>query len=151
MPSASPVFVDTHVLVYSEDQADPAKHRAARDWLTALWSRRCGRVSTQVLDEFYVVTTHKLKPAMHMGDARAEVRRYQRWQPWVVDQATVETAWGIEARFNVRFWDALMLAAAQHQGCHLMLTEDLQHGQMVDGVRIINPFLVGPDTLDTAA
>jgi predicted nucleic acid-binding protein len=101
-----------------------------------------------VLNEFYVVVTHKLKPAMPVGDARAEVRRYQRWQPWVVDQATVETAWGIEARFNIHYWDALMLAAAQHQGCKLMLTEDLQHGQMVDGVRIVNPFVVDPEILD---
>ena len=149
MPSVSTVFVDTNVLVYGEDRSDPAKHLAARDWLGVLWMRRCGRVSTQVLNEFYVVTTHKLKPAMALGDARAEVRRYQRWQPWVVDHATVETAWAIEARFNVHYWDALMLAAAQQQGCHIMLTEDLQHGQLVDGLRIVNPFLVGPDFLDS--
>ena len=87
---------------------------------------------------------------MDMGDARAEVRRYQRWQPWVVDHATVETAWSIEARFNVHYWDALMLAAAQQQGCQFMLTEDLQHGQLVDGLRIVNPFLTAPDFLDTS-
>lgn len=149
MQSALTVFVDTNVLVYSEDRSDLAKHQQARDWLTVLWMRRCGRVSTQVLNEFYVVTTRKLKPAMPEGDARAEVRRYQRWQPWVVDHATVETAWGLEARFNVHYWDALMLAAAQQQGCQFMLTEDLQHGQMVDGLRIVNPFLVEPEFLDT--
>ena len=150
MPSASAVFVDTNVLVYGEDRSDPIKHQAARNWLGVLWMRRCGRLSTQVLNEFYVVTTHKLKPAMDMGDARAEVRRYQRWQPWVVDHATVETAWSIEARFNVHHWDALMLAAAQQQGCQFMLTEDLQHGQLVDGLRIVNPFLTAPDFLDTS-
>ncbi len=148
MQSALSVFVDTNVLVYSEDRSDVAKYRAARNWLTVLWQRRCGRLSSQVLNEFYVLTTRKLKPAMPEGDARAEVRRYQRWQPWLVDHATVETAWGIEARFNVHYWDALMLAAAQHQGCRFMLTEDLQHGQTVDGVRIVNPFVVDPEILD---
>jgi predicted nucleic acid-binding protein len=151
MPSDSTVFVDTNVLLYSEDAADPVKHRAARDWLRALWLRRRGRVSTQVLNEFYVNATRKLKPAMPSGDARAEVRRYQRWQPWVVDHATVETAWAIESRFRLNYWDALMVAAAQQQGCTLLLTEDLQHDQQVDSVRIVNPFLVGPELLDAAA
>lgn len=151
MPSASTVFVDTNVLLYGEDAADPAKHLAARAWLRALWVGRCGRVSTQVLNEFYVNATRKLKPAMPPGDARAEVRRYQRWQPWVVDQATVETAWALESRFLLNYWDALMVAAAQQQGCTLLLTEDLQHDQQIDSVRIVNPFVVGPELLDAAA
>mgnify|MGYP000355444616 CR=1 FL=1 len=90
MPSDLIVFVDTNVLVYAEDRAHLAKHGVARGWLRALWLRRTGRVSTQVLNEFYNVATRKLQPAMPAGDARAEVRRYQRWQPWTVDHATVE-------------------------------------------------------------
>ena len=151
MPSASTVFVDTNVLLYGEDLADAAKHRAARAWLRELWTRRCGRLSTQVLNEFYVNATRKLKPAMPAGDARAEVRRYQRWQPWVVDHATVETAWALESRFALSYWDALMVSAAQQLGCTLLLTEDLQHGQQIDGVRIVNPFIEGPETLGAAA
>lgn len=150
MPSASTVFVDTNVLLYSEDLADAAKHRAARLWLRALWERRCGRLSTQVLHEFYVNATRKLQPPMPQGDARAEVRRYQRWQPWLVDHATVEAAWSVEARFGVHYWDALVVAAAQQQGCSHLLTEDMQHDQLIDGVRIVNPFLTGPEILDTA-
>lgn len=151
MPSASTVFVDTNVLLYAEDRAHPDKHRAARDWLRALWLRRCGRLSAQVLNEFYVNATRKITPSMPVGDARAEVRRYQRWQPWGVDHATVEAAWSVESRFGLHYWDALMVAAAQQQGCDFLLTEDLQHDQMIDGVRIVNPFLVGPDLLDAPA
>jgi predicted nucleic acid-binding protein len=151
MPSASTVFVDTNVLLYGEDRAHATKHQVARSWLRALWTSRRGRLSTQVLNEFYVNATRKLRPAMPAGDARAEVRRYQRWQPWVVDQATVETAWAVESRCGLRYWDALMVAAALHQGCTLLLTEDLQHGQQIDGVRIVNPFLEGPEILDAAA
>lgn len=149
MPSASTVFVDTNVLLYAEDQADAAKHRSALDWLRELWLRRCGRLSTQVLHEFYVNATRKLHPAMSAGDARAEVRRYQRWRPWLVDQATVETAWALESRFALNYWDALMAAAAQQQGCAVLLTEDLQHDQRIDGLRIVNPFLAGPEMLDS--
>jgi predicted nucleic acid-binding protein len=151
MPSDLTVFVDTNVLLYSEDLADAGKHRAARDWLRALWLRRCGRLSTQVLHEFYVNATRKLRPAMPAGDARAEVRRYQRWQPWLVDHATVETAWALESRYALSYWDALVAAAAQQQGCALLLTEDLQHGQIIEGMRIVNPFLAGPELLETPA
>jgi len=142
------VFVDTNVLIYSEDGADRAKQARAIEWLQALWTRRCGRLSTQVLNEFYVNATKKLRPSMPPGDARAEVRRYQRWQPWVLDHATVETAWAMESRFGFSYWDSLIVASAKGQGCAYLLTEDLQHEQVIDKLQIINPFLVGPDILD---
>lgn len=149
MPSDSTVFVDTNVLLYGEDAADAAKQSAAIAWLKTLWQRRCGRMSAQVLHEFYVNATRKIVPPMPQGDARAEVRRYQRWQPWVSDQATVETAWAIESRYRLSYWDALIVASAQAQGCRYLLTEDMQHEQRIDSVQIINPFLVGPSLLDT--
>lgn len=142
------VFVDTNVLIYSEDGAHPQKQAQAVDWLAELWRRRCGRVSTQVLSEFYVNVTRKIKPAMPSGDARAEVRRYQRWQPWPIDHVTVESAWAIESRFGLSYWDALIVAAARQLGCRFLLSEDMQHEQHIDSVQIINPFLVGPALLD---
>lgn len=151
MPSGSTVFVDTNVLVYAEDRAHADKHRAARQWLRELWVRRLGRLSTQVLNEFYVTVTRKLAPSMPAGDARAEVRRFQHWQPWLVDHATIEAAWAVETRFGLHFWDALMVASAQQQGCRWLLTEDLQHDQRFDTVRVINPFIAGPELLDAAA
>lgn len=145
------VFVDSHVILRSEDGSDPIKQARAIEWLQALWVRRCGRVSTQVLNEFYVNATRKLKPGMPAGDARAEVRRYQRWQPWVLDHATVETAWAVESRFGFGYWDSLIVAAAKAQGCRYLLSEELQHEQTIDSVQILNPFLIGPDVLDKAA
>lgn len=147
----SAVFVDTNVLLYSEDGADPSKQRQAIDWLRVLWTSRRGRLSTQVLNEFYVNATRKLRPAMPAGDARAEVRRYQRWRPWSIDHATVETAWAVESRFGLSYWDALIVAAARAQGCGFVLSEDLQHDQLIDSVRILNPFIVGPEVLDAPA
>jgi predicted nucleic acid-binding protein len=148
MASGPIVFVDTNVLLYSDDARHPDKHVRARAWLSQLWARRSGRVSTQVLNEYYVNAVGKLAPYISQGDARAEVRRYQHWKPWQLDHQTVETAWAIEARYQTSFWDGLIVAAAQHQGCHLLLTEDLQHEQRIDKLRIVNPFLVGPELLD---
>ncbi len=145
------VFVDTNVLLYCEDGADPGKQQRAVDWMRVLWTRRCGRLSSQVLGEFYTNATRKLRPPMQAGDARAEVRRYQRWQPWLLDHPTVETAWAIESRYQLSYWDALIVSAAQQQGCEWLLTEDLQHNQQIDGVRVINPFVLGPEVLDTSA
>jgi predicted nucleic acid-binding protein len=145
------VFVDTNVLVCSEDGASAEKQARANAWLAVLWQRRLGRVSTQVLNEFYVNVTRKARPPMPSGDARAEVRRYQRWQPWAIDHATVESAWSVESRFGFSYWDAMIVAAAQAQGCRYLLSEDMPHGQQVDSVQIMNPFVVGPGILDSEA
>lgn len=145
----SAVFVDAKLLIYSEDGADAVKQKRAIEWLSALWISHRGRLSTQVLGEFYATATRRRRPAMPAGDARAEVRRYQRWQPWSIDHTTVETAWAFESRFGLDYWDALLVASAQAQGCRYLLSEDLQHEQQIDSVRILNPFLVGPAVLDT--
>ena len=136
------VFVDTNVLLYADDARDPLKHVRAREWLRELWTRRCGRVSTQVLNEYYANAVAKLAPFVTMGDARAEVRRYQHWKPWQIDHQTVETAWAIEARCRLSWWDALIVAAAQHQACTVLLSEDMQHEQRIDQLRIVNPFKI---------
>lgn len=146
------VFVDTNVLIYAEDGAEADKQQRALDWIERLWRARSGRLSTQVLNEFYVNVTRKLRPAMPQGDARARVRRYAAgWNPWQIDHATVETAWAMEARHGLQYWDCLVLAAAQHSGCTLVLSEDMQHEGRYGAVQVINPFIssiddvLGPD------
>lgn len=145
------VFVDTNVLLYAIDDREPDKRDRSRLWLAACWSRHCGRLSTQVLNEFYWNVRRRFSSALAGGDARAEVRRYQSWQPWMIDHATVESAWAVEARHRLAYWDALVVASAQQQGCTILLIEDLQHGQSIDGVRIVSPFVVGPELLDAPA
>ena len=90
--SGAIVFVDTNVLLAADDAFDATRQTRIRDWLQALWQRRAGRVSTQVLNAYYVSATRHF--AMPQGDARAKLRRYQLWQPWEIDHQTVETAWG---------------------------------------------------------
>ena len=140
------VFVDTKVLISAEDGAEADKQHSALAWIERLWRARSGRLSTQVLNEFYVNVTRKLKPAMPQGDARARVRRYAAgWTPWQIDHATVETAWAMEARHGLQYWDCLVLAAAQHSGCTLVLSEDMQHEGRYGAVQVINPFLASID------
>ena len=142
------VFVDANILVYSEDGADQLKQKTAVVWLNVLWQRGIGRVSTQVLNEFYVIATRKVKPPMPAGDARAEVRRYELWQPWQIDHATVESAWAVESRYGLPYWDSLVVAAAQHMGCRYLLSEDMGHEQHYGGVQVINPFKSGIELLE---
>ncbi|MFN9281835.1 MAG: PIN domain-containing protein [Betaproteobacteria bacterium] len=149
MPSASTVFVDTNVLLYAQDDRAPSKQQSAQAWLTHCWNHRSGRLSTQVLNEFYV-NLRKAAPGMSVDAARDLVRRYRAWQPWAVDEQTVDRAWGLQDRFSFSYWDALMVAAAHQLGCIVLLTEDLQHGLVVDRLEIVNPFYSSPAILDTS-
>ena len=146
--SGAVVFVDTNVLLAADDAFDAGRQSRVRDWLQALWARRAGRISTQVLNAYYVGATQHF--AMPQGDARAKLRRYQLWQPWQIDHQTVETAWGVEARFGLPYWDALIVAAAAQSGATHVLSLDLQHGQQIDGVTILSPLHATPADLALA-
>lgn len=140
--SRQPVFVDTSVLVSAEDTSDPAQ-AAVLAWLDSLWRERLGRVSSQVLAEFYEIVTVQRQRPMPQGDARAAMRRYQTWTPWQIDAATFETAWAVEARHQLAWGDCLALAAAQHSGCETLLSLQLPHGAQFGGVQIIHPVQQG--------
>ena len=142
----APVFVDTNVLLYAVDTAEPEKHRAAASWRSELWRSRRGRLSYQVLQEFYVQAVRK--NPRRAEAARAEVRDFFAWEPVALDTSVIETAWSLQERFSLSFWDALIVAAAQSADCGFLLTEDLSHGQDLDGVRVVSPFRVGPSELD---
>ena len=108
----APVFVDTNVLVYARDRSQGAKHRVAWEWMTSLWQTRAGRLSHQVLSEYYVTVTAKLKPGMPAAAARADVRALLTWHPTGVSAATLEHAWELQDRHQLSWWDALIVASA---------------------------------------
>jgi len=145
---AGEVFVDTNVLVYSQDVSEPDKHRQARAWMTHLWETRRGRLSFQVLQEFYVTVTEKLDPGLDRERARREVRTFLPWRPLAIDARVVEGAWLIQDRHRLSWWDSLIAAAAEVAGCGYLLTEDLQHDQVLGPVRVVNPFRVPPQALE---
>ena len=135
-----PVFVDTNVLVYRHDARDQAKQARAESWYQLVWRLRLGRLSFQVLQETYSVLTRKLVPAFDAHEARALVRDLTAWNPLTVDLSLVKNAWALQDRYSLSWWDALIVAAAQASDCRVLLTEDLQHGQVFGRVRVIDPF-----------
>ncbi len=141
------IFVDTNVLVYSLDVGKPGKHERAAAWMDAMWVSRRGRLSFQVLQEFYVTVTEKLAPGLDRDRARAEVRDLMAWRPLAIAPPVLEGAWVVQDRFSISWWDALIVSAAQVSGCRFLLTEDLQDGQDLDGTQIVNPFTHPPETL----
>ena len=139
------VFVDSNVLLYAVDEADPDKQRVARNWRAELWKSRRGRVSFQVLGEFYVNAVRKQPAARE--EARAEVRDLLVWNPVVTDAALLERGWKLQDRYQLSYWDALIVAAARTALCRYLLTEDLQAGQELDGIEVVNPFLRSPESV----
>lgn len=137
--AAGLTFVDTNVLVYAVDTAE-TRRVAARERLDALWASRSGVLSTQVLQEFYVVSTRKLAKPLSRRSGREIVDAFRAWPTVTVDINVILAASQLEERHRLSFWDALIIEAARVAGATTLLTEDLQHGSRVAGVRIEDPF-----------
>lgn len=139
-PSGDVTFVDTNVLVYAHDASETVRQPAARAVLAELWRTRLGALSTQVLQEFYVVATRKFDPPMPRGQARDLVDAYSSWQLIQIDVPLVLAASRLEERHTLSFWDALIVEAARRAGATRLISEDLQAGRRLGGVLIDNPF-----------
>ena len=141
----APVFVDSNVLLYAFDDSDKMKQHAARAWRSALWTSRLGRISFQVLGEFYVNAV-RLHPSAR-NDARLEIRDLLAWRPVITDALLLELGWRLQDRYKISYWDSLIVGAAKVASCAYLLTEDLQTGQKFDGVEVVSPFLRDPASL----
>ncbi len=116
-------------------------------WMDHLWNEHTGRLSFQVLNEFYVTVTNKLEPGMNLQSAREDVRFLLAWHPIPVDARVVEGAWHIQDRYRLPWWDALVVSAAHVGDCRYLLTEDLQEKQNLGNVKVINPFHTSPKSI----
>jgi predicted nucleic acid-binding protein len=132
-------FVDTNVLIYAHDADAGRKHERATAILGDLWEEKSGLLSMQVLQEFYVNVTRKISTPLAKPKAREVVDTYKSW---CIETTLAEifTAFRIEDQMRLGFWDALVIAAAVKGGAGRLLSEDLNAGQEVMGVRIENPF-----------
>jgi predicted nucleic acid-binding protein len=132
-------FVDTNILIYAHDVDAKGKHETARNILRELWSERNGVLSPQVLQEFYVNVTRKIPHPLSKESARLVVGSYATW---CVDTTPgeISAAFQIEDASKVGFWDALIIASALKSRAARILSEDLNPGQMIAGIRIENPF-----------
>jgi predicted nucleic acid-binding protein len=136
-------FVDTNVLIYAHDVDAGRKHEIAQRVLRELWSERIGLLSTQVLQELYVNVTRKIASPLPKASARAVVSAYASWCSEItLDE--ISAAFRIEDESRLGFWDSLIIASAAKGGATRLLSEDMNTGQTVSGVRIEDPFAPEP-------
>jgi predicted nucleic acid-binding protein len=135
------VFVDSNILIYAHDFDAGARQQRAADCLRELWDTRAGRLSTQVLQEFYVNVTQKIKLPLSKSSAREVIRNYIPWVQSLIAPGTVVRASEIAEIWRLSFWDSMILAAAEQNQATQLLSEDLNHGEVIAGVKIVNPFL----------
>jgi predicted nucleic acid-binding protein len=135
------VFVDTNILIYAYDRAAGEKRARAKEVVKHLWDQGSGVLSTQVLQEFYVNITRKVAQPLSLTKARAILTTYLSWRVETITPLGVIQAAEIHERYQVSFWDAMIIVAAIQSGSQSILTEDLNHGQLIEGIRIENPLL----------
>lgn len=135
-----PSFVDTNILVYAEDKDAKQKHEIARDLLVQLWNERDGAISVQVLQEFYVTVTRKLKKPLSSAKALEIVDEYLTWTVVENTAKLLTAAIALQQRAQLSFWDAMVVQAALEAGCDKLHSEDMNAGQRFGSLVIVNPF-----------
>lgn len=135
----SKIFLDTNVLLYTLDQKDRERQTRARMILRSTAENDNPVISTQILQEFYVASTSKLGVDALL--AKSIVHSFEHMEVVQVDPHLIGEAIDVSILNQISFWDALVIAAAESAKCSILYSEDLNHGQIIRGVRIENPFL----------
>lgn len=135
-----PSFVDTNILIYAEDRDAKAKHTVARELVLSLWDSQDGVLSVQVLQEFYVNVTRKLKKPLGGPPALEIVRQYLTWKVVENTGKLLTDAVELQQKAQLSFWDAMIVQAAIDAGCDRLYSEDMNAGQRFGSVVIVNPF-----------
>jgi len=133
-------FVDTNVLVYANDITAGIKRDRAVDLVSSLWKQRSGCVSIQVLQELYVNLTRKVPQPLDGPAASRIVADLAQWRVHSPQPPDLEAAIEIHLRNRISFWDAMIIRSAARLGCFRIWSEDLNAGQIYEGVRVENPF-----------
>lgn len=139
--SPAPAFFDTNILVYLFSRDDPAKQQAAERLYVETSSDGSATVSTQVLQEFYAVTTRSLAEPLHPATARLAAQEFSEQNLVRLEAPMLFKAMDRVSRDSVSFWDALIVEAALAGGCRTLFSEDFQHGRAIGPLRVVNPFL----------
>ena len=133
-------FVDADVLVYALDSSAGEKHATAGALIERLWDEGVGCVSVQVLQEFFVTVTRKIPKPLSADDALDRVRDLKAWTVFSPKADDVIAAVNLHKRHSINFWDAMIVQAASEMRCDVLWTEDLNDGQVLEGVTVRNPF-----------
>ena len=132
-------FVDTNILMYAHDTSAGEKHERARALVEELWRERTGVLSTQVLQELSVNLRKKVRRPLDAKATRDVVADYLTWHVIVNGGDSILEAIDLESRYQISFWDALVIQAAQLSGAEVLYSEDLSDGQTYGSVQVINP------------
>ncbi|MEX0829245.1 MAG: PIN domain-containing protein [Nitrospirales bacterium] len=135
-------FVDTNVLVYAHDTSAGRKRDRALEVIQELWNTGTGVMSTQVLQELFVSLTQKIPKPIDGRKARSIVEDLCTWEIVTNDEHAILEAIDLKIKYQLSFWDSLILEAAGRSGATILYSEDLSHGQQVEGLTIVNPFEV---------
>ena len=133
-------FIDSNVLVYAHSRASAEKRDRASKLVDRLWVSGGGGLSIQVLQEFFVVVTRKVPQPLSAEEAAQIVEDYSRWAVHSPEPRDLLAAIDIHKRFQISFWDAMVIHSARRLGCRVLWTEDLSDGQSYAGVTARNPF-----------
>jgi predicted nucleic acid-binding protein len=131
-------FIDTNVLVYQLDKSDLGKRNTCRGIVRDLVSRNDAVISTQVLQEFYVVCTTKLK--LKPVFAKGLIHGFENMEIITIGPDLIKEAIDASVQNDISFWDSLIIVSAEAAHCKYLYTEDLNDGQIIRNVRIQNPF-----------
>lgn len=133
-------FVDTNIIIYAYDMTAGKKHQTARRILKELWESGLGVLSTQILQEFYVNVVQKIPKPIDADRAEYIIKDFLAWEVVVNDGLAVLDAITSCKKYGYSFWDSLIIDAAIKSGAKIILTEDLCEGQVLEGLKIQNPF-----------
>ena len=136
-------FVDANILIYAFDKSAGIKRQAAERLISRLWEEGNGCISTQVLQEFFVTVTRKIPRPLSIDVALERVREFSAWRVFTPVAADVVSAIALHRQSSLSFWDAMVVQAAAESGCDVLWTEDLNTGQRIRGVQMLNPFSGG--------
>jgi len=136
MPAVK-VFLDANILCYAQDRDSRAKQRRSREVIAALAASGAGVISTQVMQEFYVTVTRKM--GVSPLAAKSVLHTFSIFELVQTSPDLIDDAIDGSVLNGISFWDALIVAAAASAGCAVVYSEDLNPGQVIQGVRIENP------------
>ncbi|PTN37189.1 PIN domain-containing protein [Desulfonatronum sp. SC1] len=134
-------FLDTNILIYAHDLDAGRRHDVAASLVAELWETGQGVLSIQVLQEFYVNITRKIPQPLTPSIARGLIENYCAWEVMTPEVQDVLRASEVQERNSLSFWDAMIIVSASKAGADIVISEDLNAGQCIEGVLVRNPFV----------